>query len=79
MSPIKNLTTSIIEVRWQWLFSLSETHPIMAMEVEFALGVVKEIDSNLGHERVHKRREQMRLERQCKHILRVETGMEIRK
>lgn len=79
MSPIKNLTTTIIEVRWQWLFSLSETHPIMAMEVEFALGAVKEIDSNLGHERVHKRREQMRLERQCKHILRVETGMEIRK
>ena len=76
MSPIKNLTMSIIDVRRQQLFSLSVTHP-MAMEAEFALGAVKEKDSNLGHERVHKRREQMRLERQCKHILRVETGMEI--
>lgn len=65
---------SIIDVGWQQLFSLSVTH-LMAMDVEFVSGAVKEKDSNLGHERVHKRREQMRLERLCKHILRA--GVEI--
>ena len=60
------------------LFLPSVTHP-MAMEVEFVLGAVEEKDSDLGHERVHRRREQMMLERECENVLGVEPGMEIHK
>lgn len=51
-----NLIEGNIGVCRLQLFSLSVTHP-MALEVEFVLGAVEEKASNLGYERVCRRRE----------------------